>query len=198
MEPLPETAEALRRLALDGDGSLGIELHAMAARALDLVPDLVGVSVGLVEDDLTLTMVAGVSDPGQSTLAVGSSLSLPLVHEGGVVGSVDLYAASPDAFTLLHESVALVVGSDARLAVADADLLFRTRELALAAPDRLAELAEIDAAVGALAERYGITAAAARVRLAEEAADAGTSRVQAAGRVNDRRGVEPEPGGDKP
>ena len=58
MEPLPETAEALRELARQGEASLGIELYSMANRVRELVPDLVGLSLGLVSGGLTLTLVA--------------------------------------------------------------------------------------------------------------------------------------------
>jgi GAF domain-containing protein len=58
MEPLPETAEALRELARQGEASLGIELYSMANRVRELVPELVGLSLGLVSGGLTLTLVA--------------------------------------------------------------------------------------------------------------------------------------------
>jgi GAF domain-containing protein len=58
MEPLPATAEALRELARQGEASLGVELYSMASRVRALVPELVGLSLGLVSDGLTLTLVA--------------------------------------------------------------------------------------------------------------------------------------------
>jgi GAF domain-containing protein len=55
---LPETEDALRQLAVGGDPALSIELFDIAQRVRELAPDLVGLSLALVEDDITLTLVA--------------------------------------------------------------------------------------------------------------------------------------------
>ncbi len=58
MEPTPQTAEALRELARQGEVALGVELYAMAGRVRSLVPELIGLSLAAVEDHVTLTLVA--------------------------------------------------------------------------------------------------------------------------------------------
>lgn len=58
MHPLPETAEALRRLAVGGDPALSIELFSMAQDVREVVPELVGLSLALVDEQVTLTLVA--------------------------------------------------------------------------------------------------------------------------------------------
>lgn len=58
LEPLPETAQALRELARHGEVALGVELHAMAQRVRAVVPTLVGLSLSAVEDGLVLTVVS--------------------------------------------------------------------------------------------------------------------------------------------
>lgn len=58
MHPLPETAEALRRMAVGGDPALSIELFSMAQRVRQIVPDLMGLSLALLEEGITLTVVA--------------------------------------------------------------------------------------------------------------------------------------------
>src|SRR3954451_19462365 len=145
MQPLPQTIEALRELARQGEGSLSIELYAMARRVRGVVPELVGLSLGVIEDGVTLTLVAStvrlaaldavqyldggpcvaaadraepldvnvddLLDEGRWQLyarasaasGVASSLSLPAMHGALVVGGVNLYAATPDAFAGKHE-----------------------------------------------------------------------------------------------
>ena len=41
MKPTPQTVEALRELARQGEVSLGIELHTMASRVRAVVPELI-------------------------------------------------------------------------------------------------------------------------------------------------------------
>ena len=58
MEPIPETLEAIKELTKYGDTEVATELHLMGSRVHDLVPETVGLSLGLVEDGLTFTLVA--------------------------------------------------------------------------------------------------------------------------------------------
>jgi GAF domain-containing protein len=158
VEPLPETAEALRELARVGEVSLGITLYAMATRVRAVVPELVGLSLAVLEDEVTLTLVASserlaaldavqyldggpcvaaaaraepldvnvddLLDEGRWQLyaaasaasGVASSLSLPVMDGARVVGGVNLYAATPDAFTGKHEEIAEAIGTDAQFA----------------------------------------------------------------------------------
>jgi hypothetical protein len=70
---------------------------------------------------------------------VASSLSLPLLRVGGVVGSVNLYASTPDAFEGHHGDLADAWGSSPAAVVANADLSFATRLEAVEAPQRLVD-----------------------------------------------------------
>jgi GAF domain-containing protein len=60
LEPIPETVEAVNELdpSLDDDDDLLSALSALANRAQEIVPDLVGVSVARVAEGLTFTLVA--------------------------------------------------------------------------------------------------------------------------------------------
>ncbi|MFM6851232.1 MAG: GAF domain-containing protein [Terrabacter sp.] len=58
MEPTPETDAALTELESYGDGRLREDLRALVDEAKRSVPELVGVSVGLLVEDLVLTYVA--------------------------------------------------------------------------------------------------------------------------------------------
>jgi GAF domain-containing protein len=222
MQPLPQTTEALRELARQGEVSLGIELYAMARRVRGVVPALVGLSLGVIEDGVTLTLVASTDqlaaldavqylDGGpcvaavdrakpldvnvgdlldedrwqlyaraSAAIGVASSLSLPIMDGDRAVGGVNLYASTEDAFTGLHEEVAEAVGSDPALAVANADLAFRTAKLAMEAPTRIREGGDINNAVHIIAEGQGVDISIARERLRNAAARAGITEAQAA------------------
>lgn len=58
MEPIPETAEALDEFLGYDDTQLGDTLMRMGRLARAIAPDCVGLSLGLVRDDLTFTLVA--------------------------------------------------------------------------------------------------------------------------------------------
>jgi hypothetical protein len=58
MEPLPETDEALNEYLEDGDWDLRAVLTTMARDVRQIVPSCVGLSLTLVPDDLTFTLVA--------------------------------------------------------------------------------------------------------------------------------------------
>lgn len=57
VEPIPETKEALRRLAEGGDEHLGADLGEAAAVLGLRMPGLVGFSISVVEQDLTFTFL---------------------------------------------------------------------------------------------------------------------------------------------
>jgi GAF domain-containing protein len=58
MEPLPETFEAIQRLTRYGDTQMAGELVRIGRQVLEVVPEIVGVSVGLPGDRFTFTLVA--------------------------------------------------------------------------------------------------------------------------------------------
>lgn len=118
----------------------------------------------------------------QATAAhhVRSTLTLPLQTEGRVVGTVNLYAASPRAFVGSHERLAEIFGAWAAGAVVNADLAFSTRREAQAAPDRVHEQFVTDEATGIMAGGLDIDVETARARLEEAASRAGVSLFQLA------------------
>ena len=58
MEPLPETEEALDEYLEEDDSDLRAVLMELGRRAVELVPSCVGLSLGMVKDGLTFTLVA--------------------------------------------------------------------------------------------------------------------------------------------
>ena len=218
MEPLPATDRALDEMV--GERDLREMLLAMGREVVRIIPSCVGLSLALLHEGLTFTLVASDKDAAlvdtaqyldggpcvdaadegslievpdvlderrwsmfaQATAAAGirSSLSLPLREKGTVVGGINLYAAAPDAFVGRHHEVAEALGAWAEGAVADADLGFRTRQDAERAPSALADLRDIDLAIGLLAARWDLGIDRARARFERAARRAGVSLAEAA------------------
>ena len=109
--------------------------------------------------------------------AVAATLTLPVVRDGVVVGSVNLYAASPGAFGGLHREIASVFGAWASGAITNADLSFRTRASAEHAPEDLRLTMRVETAVGVLMEAESVDADAARELLEDAAVRAGVATV---------------------
>jgi GAF domain-containing protein len=110
---------------------------------------------------------------GWSTAGVASSLSMPVLHEGGLVGGVNLYASTPTAFDGHHQELADVCGAWAGGAVTNADLDFTSRIRAAATPARMREKAAVDVASGLVAEYLGTDVATAVERITNGAQRAG-------------------------
>ena len=116
---------------------------------------------------------------------VASTLSLPILREERVIGGVNLYASSPDAFIGKHEELAEALDAYAEGAVANADLPFRTRQAAAEAPSQMAAQDDIALATGVIAARHGVDVDIARHRLSKAAARAGITEAQAARALKD-------------
>jgi AmiR/NasT family two-component response regulator len=99
-----------------------------------------------------------------------------------VVGGINLYAATPDAFAGHHDQLADALGASARSAVADADLSFVTRRTAEQAPTLMRDSRDVEIAVGLLAARYGESIEEAQERL-RTAADRATVPMATVARV---------------
>lgn len=111
----------------------------------------------------------------QSSAAAGihSTLSIPVMDAGRVVGGVNLYGRTASTFEGRHEEVATIVGGWAAGAVSNADLSFSTRLEATRAPRRLHDLETVRAAVQVLVNDRGVSAQMAETKLYEAAAQAG-------------------------
>lgn len=58
MEPIPETVEALRELTRHGDTTIARSLLELSRAVERIVPDVVGLSLSFIEENLTFTMTA--------------------------------------------------------------------------------------------------------------------------------------------
>ena len=123
--------------------------------------------------------------------SIASTLTLPILSGESTIGSVNLYAATPDAFTGHHEAIADIFQAWAPGAVTNADLTFRTRVEAEQAPRRVEERARVDTATGIIAARQGVDLETARERLADAARRAGVTQVQLAGAVIESHSMHP-------
>lgn len=222
MEPIPETEQALNELLSYGDTEAAIALVNMGERAKEIVPECVGLSLAMLKDGLTFTLVASGEEAAlldavqyldggpcvadlerqetidvnhadlmdenrwlmyaQASAAAGvaSSLSLPILRNGQAAFGVNLYAATADAFNGRHEEIADALGAAAEDAVTNADLAFSTRQKAAEAPARLADMNDINVAVGIIAASQEVDLDTAQERLEEAAARAGITPGQAA------------------
>ena len=115
------------------------------------------------------------SDFARASAAAGihSTLTLPVVDDGTVVGSVNFYGRDDDTFVDRHQALADIFGAWAPGAVADADLSFTTRVAAEQAPAQLKRTARVDTAIGILAARRRIPVDEARRQLEDAARRAG-------------------------
>ena len=108
--------------------------------------------------------------------AIASTLTLPILDQSQVVGSVNLYAATPHAFSGHHDEVAEIFDAWAPGAVANADLGFSTRGTAEQAPRLLYEEMRIQVALGILMSSRNLGLESAREQLHEAARRAGISQ----------------------
>jgi GAF domain-containing protein len=222
VEPIPETLEALKELTKYGDTEIATQLDTMGTRVHALVPETLGLSLALIEDGLTFTLmasnkyVAGLDavqyvdggpcvasihehrtiawnqdDPldenhwhlfarSGAAAGVASTLSLPMMRNDRVVGGVNLYATTRDAFDGHHEELAKLCGAWAPGVVTNADLSFTTRLAAAETPERLRGQDVVDQALGVISTAQHIDVAAATERLRDAAARAGITETQAA------------------
>lgn len=140
---------------------------------------------GLTEEQGLATTVGDLlSEPrwqafGMAGAAVGvrSTLTFPIVHQGSVVGTVNIYGGAEDTFIGKHEHLATVFGAWAPGAVANADLSFSTRRLAELAPDVLRDRAQVEVATGIVAAFRNVDADIALAHLEDAAQRAGVPLV---------------------
>lgn len=216
LEPMPETTEAMAEFMTRDGPEIDEVLAGLGHRARQLVPGVVGLSLGLVREGVTFTLIASNSGLGaldatqyldggpcvevteerrdvvqfdtddpldegrwllfaQTSAATGvaSSLSLPILRDGQVIGGINLYASTASAFTGHHDELADALGASASEVVTNADLSFATRLRAARAPAQLRATQEIETATGLLAARYDHNVDRARARLRDAAARAG-------------------------
>lgn len=123
---------------------------------------------------------------------VASTLTVPLLNDAGtVVGTVNLYAATPDAFDGHHDAVAVIVGGHAADVVRNADLSFSTLTVSERAPAKLEADRVVARAVAILAARMDVEAEEATEALRQAAHRAGVDVEDVARLVVESHGEGP-------
>jgi len=116
----------------------------------------------------------------EALAGISSTLSLPILGDGKVVGGVNLYGATPNAFDGHHQELATACGAWAEGAVTNADLGFNSRIRAAATPGRLFERGVIDLAKGLLSDLHSVALDEAGSRIRNAAVRAGVSEAELA------------------
>ncbi|MCY7400829.1 MAG: GAF domain-containing protein [Nocardioides sp.] len=111
---------------------------------------------------------------------VASSLSLPVLDHGRVVGGINLYASSASAFNGHHRDLATALGASATGMVSNADLDFESRRKAQQAPRLVRDQQVLDVGIGILAAREGLDLETVRETLRMASVRAGVTEVQVA------------------
>lgn len=109
-----------------------------------------------------------------------STLSLPVHAEWRLVGGVNLYAATPNAFAGREQRLADILGGWAPGAVHNADLSFSTRAAARQAPQVLDDMTVVDLATGVVIANQGVDEGKARQVTADAAGRAGLDELAGA------------------
>ena len=209
MELLPQSKEALDEYVTPAVDDVEGLLRVIEGWAVRTVPECVALSVTMLDDDLTFTLVdtdASIA-PGARETATGASgkpdfaldehgwaemarerafagiastVCLPVVEAGRAVLNIDLYASTAHAFHDRIDGLVAALGAWQAGAVTNADLGFDTLRRAEAAPEQLREQRLVDVAIGLVAARVGITTDDAAALLVQAADRAGITESQAA------------------
>jgi len=210
VELLPQSKEALDEYVTPSVDDVEGLLRVIEGWALRTVPECVALSVTLLDDDLTFTLVdtdasteaaaaetdreAGDDQPDyaldehewadmarqRAFAGIASTVCLPVVEQGRAVLNIDLYASTAHAFHNRIDGLVAALGAWQAGAVTNADLGFETLRRAEAAPERLRVQRLVDVAVGLVAARVGMTTDDASDLLSQAAERAGVSESQAA------------------
>lgn len=114
---------------------------------------------------------------------IESTLTLPVLAGEEVAGSVNLYAATPDAFAGHHDDIAVIFGAWAPGAVTNADLGFSTRGTAEQAPQLLYEDVRLQIAVGVVMTTQDVDTDTAREKIRRAARRAGITEATLAEQI---------------
>lgn len=112
-----------------------------------------------------------------------SALSLPLITPAGVIGSLNAYGHSRDAFDEHSQSVASVIAVPAAVSMENLQVLAQIERLGSSLRTALADLAVVDQSVGILRSRHGLGADEARSRLHDMTQEGGGTLLGAASEV---------------
>lgn len=156
MDPTRATADAFEKLDRVGDSSSERVLHTIVERVLEVVPECVGLSLTLIEDAITLTMISSDLDVAQldAMQYLGGGPCVEAVHLNTTVKVPDLDALDEDQWSLFARAgAAHGVRSTLSLSISDGEHVVGGINLYAGAPeafdghiDQLAAALHADAA----------------------------------------------------
>ncbi len=178
---------AMSLSVVDDDLTFTLQVDRSGASLLDAVqylddgPCLAAMAGDRVEHTADLPLDEGewqMFARAEALAGISSTLSLPILGDDHVVGGINLYGATSDAFDGHHQELADACGAWAAGAVTNADLGFRSRLRAAATPGRLSDSGDINLATGLVAEIQGLSVEAAGRKIARAAAQADVSEAE--------------------
>ena len=116
---------------------------------------------------------------------IGSVLSSPLVSDGAVIGSLNLYAYAPDSFAESDEEAVVHFARAASTLLANANFVYSIVDQKRRLEEALEECDLIGKATGVLMERFHVTREAADVSLRRDSGRQGKGLRQFAGEILD-------------
>lgn len=125
--------------------------------------------------------------------SIRSTLTLPVIRDGEVIGTVNLYAATRRAFDGHHDGLAKIFGACAAGAITNADMSFATRLEAAATPERVRIRGLIEMAAAIIAVTHDVDLDEAESILFDAAARAGVEVVELARQIVAAQEGEGEP-----
>jgi GAF domain-containing protein len=202
---------AMSLSVVDGDLTFTVQGDRPGASLLDAVQYLDGGPCLEAVQQRAMQVTADLPlDEGQwqmfaraeALAGISSTLSLPILGDQHVVGGINLYGATSDAFRDRHQELADACGAWASGAVTNADLGFESRIRAAATPGRLLDSNDVSLAAGVVAQVCGLTLEEAGLRIHRAAVQAGVSEPELSrflleAHARDIDGTDPRDGADE-
>lgn len=137
MEPIPPTSKVLHELIGRGDVDLPVTLLRMGRLAKGIVPECVGLSLALLEDGLTFTLVASAEEVSawDAVQYLDGGPCVDAAHEDRIVEAGQSDVLAEDKWRLYAQATAAAgVASSLTLPILRAGRVFGTVNLYAAAP----------------------------------------------------------------
>jgi signal transduction histidine kinase/CheY-like chemotaxis protein len=114
-----------------GEVGAGIEVDKFAGMTIKLGEGIVGGVARAAKPVIRPDLENSAGDESEPLLAVGAreALVVPLIHKGCVIGAIAAVDKGGDGFTLPDQNLLMLFGSQAAIAISNAQLFEKTREL---------------------------------------------------------------------
>jgi GAF domain-containing protein len=120
---------------------------------------------------------------GAADRRVLSSLSIPVQHDGNIVGSLNLYSHQPNGFDTTSEDTAMVFAAEAAVAIVNSTLYEQAHKIRGNLQEAHDQAAHVSRAQGVLMGMHQVSAAQAEALIRSAADSSGEGPLQAAQRI---------------